>query len=127
MNKFRPLMITPICAALVFAGTAQAHTKLVASTPAANATVVKPTKITLTFSEKIVPAFSGAELVMTAMPGMATHDPMKMGFTSAMGADGKTMTLLMKRALTAGMYKLSWHAGGADTHRMTGDFSFTVK
>jgi copper resistance protein C len=127
MNKFRLLMNAPIIAALAFAGAAQAHTKLVASTPAANATVAKPTKIMLTFSEKIMPAFSGAELVMTTMPGMAMHEPMKMGFTSAMSADGKTMTLLMKRALTTGTYKLSWHAGGADTHRMTGNFSFTVK
>ena len=127
MTKFRLLMTAPILAALAFANSAQAHAKLVTSTPAANATVAKPTKISLTFSEKIMPAFSGAELVMTTMPGMAMHAPMKMGFTSAMSADGKTMTLLVKRALPTGTYKLNWHAGGADTHRMTGDFSFTVK
>ena len=127
MKTFRLLMTAPTLAALAFAGSAQAHTKLVASSPAANATVTKPTKIMLTFSEKVVPAFSGAELVMTTMPGMAMHEPMKMGFTSAMSADGKTMTLLMKRALPTGTYKLSWHAAGTDTHRMTGDYSFMVK
>ena len=127
MTKFRLLTIVPILGALAFAGSLHAHARLVATTPAANATVAKPTKIMLTFGEKLVPAFSGAELVMTTMPGMAMHEPMKMSVTSAMSADGKTLTLLMKRALTSGTYKVSWHSVGADTHPMTGDFSFTVK
>ena len=107
---------------------ALAHTKLVSSTPAANATVSKPGKIVLVFNEKLMAKFAGAELTMTGMPGMADHQPMKMtGFTTALGADGKTLTLLMKRALPSGSYELKWFAAGADAHRMEGSVPFAVK
>ena len=128
MSKFRLAFTAPFLAALAFAGGAQAHTKLVSSLPAANATVAKPGKVVLTFNERVVAKFSGATLTMTSMPGMANHQPMAItGFTSAMSADGKTLTLTMRRALSAGTYQLKWHAAGADTHRMEGTFTFTVK
>ncbi len=34
---------------------------------------------------------------------------------------------MLKRPLTAGTYKVTWSAAGADTHRMGSEFSFTVK
>ena len=113
---------------LVFAAPVLAHTALVSSAPKANATVAKVSKVELTFNEKVMPQFSGAELTMTTMPGMAMHDPMKMAVAaSKVSPDGKTLTLTTQRALPAGTYKVAWHAAGADTHRMTGDFAFTVK
>jgi copper resistance protein C len=128
MIKFRLLFAAPLLAALSLTGTAQAHTKLVSSSPAANTVVVKPSKIVLTFNEKLVAKFASTTLTMTGMPGMADHAPMKIsGFTSAMSTDGKTLTLLMKRALVAGTYNLKWAAAGADAHRMEGSFTFTVK
>ena len=128
MIKFRLLFAASVLAALAFTGTANAHTKLVSSSPAANATVAKPSKIVLTFNEKIVAKFASTTLTMTGMPGMADHAPMKIsGFTSVMSKDGKTVTLLMKRALVAGTYNLKWVAAGADAHRMEGSFTFTVK
>ena len=128
MSKLRLAFTAPVLAALAFAGSAQAHTKLVSSSPAANATVAKPGRVVLTFNEKVMANFTGATLAMTSMPGMANHRPMAItGFTSAMSADGKKLTLTMRRALTAGTYQLKWHAGGADTHRMEGTLSFTVR
>jgi len=104
------------------------NAKLVKSTPAANAVVAKPTKIVLTFNEKLIAKFATTTLTMTGMPGMKDHAPMKIsGFTSAMSKDGKTMTLMMKRALVAGTYELKWAAAGPDAHRMEGSFNFTVK
>ena len=47
--------------------------------------------------------------------------------TSAIGKDGKSMTLQPKRALVPGTYTVKWSAAGADTHRMGSEFSFTVK
>ena len=115
-------------AACLVVGSAVAHPALVSSTPAAAASVVKPSKIALTFSETIVGAVSGATLAMTSMPGMAMTEPMKMiGFSSAMSADGKTLTLLLKHPLPAGAYTLDWHVAGADTHHVQGQLSFTVK
>ena len=128
MSRFRLTFAAPVLFALAFAGGAQAHTRLVSSTPSANATVTKPGRVVLTFNERVVANFTGATLAMTSMPGMANHQPMAItGFTSAMSADGKTVTLMMRRALTPGTYQLKWHAAGADTHRMEGTFTFTVK
>lgn len=127
MTKFRLLLAAPFLAAMAFSGAAHAHAKLVKSTPAANAVVAKPTKIVLTFNEKLIAKFATTTLTMTAMPGMKDHAPMKIGgFTSAMSKDGKTMTLMMKRALVAGTYELKWAAAGPDAHRMEGSFTFTV-
>ena len=67
------------------------------------------------------------EVVMTGMPGMADHAPMKIAHTSQMARDGKSMTLLLKRALVPGTYRVTWSAAGADTHRMGSNFSFTVR
>lgn len=106
---------------------ALAHAKLVASTPAANAKVAKVTSVQLKFSEKLIAPTVRAELVMTGMPGMAEHPPMKIAIASAMGKDGKSMTLTPKRALVPGTYKVKWSAAGADTHRMGSEFSFTVR
>jgi copper resistance protein C len=128
MSKLRLAFTVPVLAALAFAGSAQAHTRLVSSLPAANATVTKPGRVVLTFNERVVARFTGVELTMTSMPGMAAHQPMVIsGFTSAMSADGKTLTLMMRRALSAGTYQVKWHAVGDDTHRMEGTYTFSVK
>ena len=71
ITLMRRLFITTAAAALFFAGgVANAHPKLVSASPAANAAVATPEKISLQFSEKLVPAFSKADLTMAAMPGM---------------------------------------------------------
>lgn len=118
-------------AALILAAmpaVATAHPKLMSSTPAANATVAKPSRLTLTFSEKLLAPLSGVDLVMTAMPGMADHPPMPIkGFKTAIESDGKTMAVTLPRPLPTGSYDLDWHIVGADQHRITGKYSFTVK
>jgi len=128
VTLFRSVTKATMLVALCVATPSVAHTKLVASTPAANATVAKPGKIVLTFSEKLVATFFKTELLMTSMPGMADHPPMKMaGYTTQMSPDGKSVTLLLKRALPTGGYVLKWSAAGLDTHRMTGELPFNVK
>ena len=107
---------------------AAAHTALVSSSPAANATVAAPTKIELRFNEAVIGATARAEIAMTGMPGMANHAPMAItGFTAQIGKDRKSMTLLLRRPLMAGTYQVRWTAAGADTHRMSGNFNFTVR
>lgn len=106
---------------------AQAHAKLVGSTPAANSSVSKVTAVSLKFNEKLIASTVKAELVMTGMPGMKDHPPMPIPFTSAMGKGGTSMTLQLRRALVPGTYRVKWSAAGADTHRMGSEFHFTVK
>ena len=121
-----PLASLALSALLMLPSIAVAHPKLVSATPAANAVVTKPTKITLAFSENLVAPLSGIDLTMTGMPGMANHDPMPIkGFTSKV--DGKTLTVTVPRALPAGTYLLQWHVVAADQHRIEGKHSFTVR
>ena len=126
MKLSRTFAAAAAFAAVSLATPALAHPKLVSSTPAANATVAKPTRITLSYNEKLVAPMSGIELTMTAMPGMASHAPMKVtGFQTSV--QDKTMVVTLPRALPAGTYQVKWHAVAADTHRINGSFSFKVK
>ncbi len=124
----RSILFTAALTLAALPAVAMAHPKLLSSTPAANATVAKPTKLTLSFSEKLLAPLSGVDLVMTGMPGMADHGPMPVkGFKTAVEGDGKTMVVTLPRALPAGNYDLNWHIVGADQHKIAGKYSFSVK
>lgn len=124
---FRSLIaLTMTLAALALPTEAMAHTKLVSSTPAQNASVSRPTTLTLNFSDNLVAPLSGIELTMTAMPGMANHKPMPIkGFTTKV--NGKTIVATLPRALPIGTYLLKWHIVAGDQHRMEGSYTFKVK
>ncbi|WP_176596004.1 MULTISPECIES: copper homeostasis periplasmic binding protein CopC [Sphingobium] len=124
----RRILFTAALALVALPSMAMAHPKLLSSTPAAGATVAKPTRLSLTFSEKMLAPLSGVDLTMTGMPGMANHAPMPIkGFKTAVEGDGKTMTVTLPRALPAGHYDLDWHLVGADQHKIAGKVSFSVK
>lgn len=126
MTRLSVLLAAPLIA-LALPTAALAHPKLLSSTPAANATVSKTKEIKLTFSEKLVPQFTGIDLTMTSMPGMANHAMKVSGFKTSVSSDGKTLIATLPRPLPAGGYDLKWHAVAADTHRIEGKFSFSVK
>jgi methionine-rich copper-binding protein CopC len=116
--------IVAVAAALALAGVATqafAHAKLLTSSPAASATVAAPTQLTLTFSERLQPSFSGLAVTRLAMNKMAA--PMKVAFSR----DGRSLIATPTRPLSAGVYKVSWHAVTADTHRVQGAYTFTVR
>ncbi|MBP0619728.1 copper homeostasis periplasmic binding protein CopC [Cupriavidus consociatus] len=128
MRIKRPLIATIAAAAAALASSAAlAHPRLVTSSPADKAEVAAPQKIELTFSEDLVTQFSGANLVMTGMPGMASHAPMKMAARVSASSDPKAMVITPAQPLPAGSYRVEWRAVSADTHPVTGNFSFTVK
>jgi methionine-rich copper-binding protein CopC len=108
--------------------TAQAHPRLVNSSPAANATVPSTSVVTLSFSERLMTGLSGADVAMTGMPGMANHAAMPVsGVRTSVGKDGKTLIARFARALPRGTYKVDWHVVSADTHRINGSITFTVR
>ncbi|CAN5368409.1 hypothetical protein BH10PSE2_BH10PSE2_03920 [soil metagenome] len=98
---------------------ADAHARVVASTPAASATVASPSAITVTFSERVAPAFSGLSVVNAAGAAFAV--------STTVSEDGKTVSGRTARPLAAGAYTVNWHAASADGHRMTGAIAFTVR
>lgn len=123
----RTLKITLVLASgLLLSTLAQAHPKLLSSTPAEGADGAPPEKIELRFSENLMTQFSGAKLVMTEMPGMA-HSPMPMKAKVSAGSDPKTMLVSPLSPLPAGTYKVEWRAVSSDTHPITGNVTFKVK
>lgn len=123
----RNLITTLLLASgLLLSSLAQAHPKLLSSTPAEGADGAAPGKIELHFSENLVTQFSGAKLVMTEMPGMA-HPPMPMKAKVSAGSDPKTMLITPLAPLPAGTYQVQWRAVSSDTHPITGDVTFKVK
>jgi methionine-rich copper-binding protein CopC len=123
----RTLKITFVLASgLLLSSLAQAHPKLLSSTPAEGADGAAPGKIELHFSENLLTQFSGAKLVMTEMPGMA-HSPMPMKAKVSAGSDPKSMLITPLAPLPAGTYQVEWRAVSSDTHPITGNVTFKVK
>jgi len=123
----RTLTITLVLtSALLLSNLAQAHPKLLSSTPAEGADGAAPGKIELHFSESLLTQFSGAKLVMTEMPGMA-HSPMPMKAKVSAGSDPKSMLITPLAPLPAGTYQVQWRAVSSDTHPITGNVTFKVK
>ena len=118
MSKF--VASSAVLFGLALASPVFAHTALLGAEPAPNSSVSAPKSIKLTFSEKVVPAFSGFKVAMS--------DGMSVEITTKVSSDGKTMTGMPKGSFMPGSYKLSWHAASVeDGHRTEGSYSFKVK
>lgn len=125
------LLAAALSAGLAVAGLAtpaMAHPKLVSAKPAEGAAASNVTQVSVTFSEPLMAAMSGMDLMMTGMPGMDHHQPMKMtGVKTSVAPDGVTLLAKLARPLPAGTYEADWHVVSTDTHRVTGKLTFTVK
>ena len=107
-----------------------AHPVLNSTSPAADAAAVSespkktsdidPKEIRLIFSESIVAKFSGVEVKDKDGKGVDTSaaatDPL----------DSKQLVVPLSTRLSAGKYTVIWHAVSEDTHRVKGQYSFTV-
>lgn len=104
---------------LMSPASAAAHARLVSATPAEKSTVVAPRVVTLTFSDRVAPAFSGFDVVSV--------DGAKAAVRTQVSQDGKTITGALARPLTAGHYVVNWRIASTDGHRMTGSYDFVVR
>ena len=122
MSTQRTITAIAACAiiSLAGAGTALAHPHIVRATPAAGGTVATaPNEVTIRFSEKLEPAFSS----------FVVRDAEGKQVDKGDGALDKKDHQLMRgslQPLTPGVYKVEWRATGTDTHKVNGDFTFTV-
>ncbi|GLS00419.1 copper resistance protein C [Brevundimonas denitrificans] len=120
MRHFNPAPFIVAAAVMAFAaGPAAAHARLVSATPAPNATVASTRTLSLTFSERMVAAFSGFDVVDAAGE--------KVAIQTLVAEDGKTLTGTLSRALGAGAYRVDWRIASSDGHRMTGSYTFSVR
>ena len=107
---------------LVIATPTVAHPKLTSSAPAANETLTNaPGEIRLIFSEGLEPLMSGVELKDEAGETIETAK------ATLVPTDRKQMIVPLLAPLKPGTYNVSWHVVAADTHRMNGAYTFTVK
>jgi copper resistance protein C len=101
---------------------ASAHPKLVTTEPPAGAvTSGSPTELRLKFSEELVLKFSGAEVKDKQGQKLAIGAPV------TDPANKKLLVVPVPTPLPPGVYNVDWHAVAADTHRIEGSYSFTVR
>ena len=122
MLRDTTVAIVSLVAGCGLATAAYAHPKLVKSDPAANAVVTaSPKELRLSFNEELVPKFSSADVKDQK------GQKVEIGTTTADPTDKKQLVVPLSKPLAAGTYKVEWHAVAADTHRVQGSYSFTVK
>ena len=118
----KPILTTlaGLAVAGALASTASAHAHLVKAVPAAGAAGAAPAAISLQFSERVESRFSGFDIVRADGAKVATQP-----LPAADG--GKTLVAKPTAPLATGAYKVMWRIVSGDGHRMTGDYSFTVR
>lgn len=119
MNLSRLLAPAAAVVMLASAGVALAHARLESSTPAADSTVDSLSTLRLTFSERVVPAFSTFEVENAGGDIVAVR--------TSVSDDGRTITGAAARPLPPGQYRVTWRIASADGHRMTGSYGFRVR
>lgn len=118
----RHLILSAAAAAALVAGPAFAHTRLVSANPAPNATVQSvPDRIQVTFNEPVLPRF--VTLAVTGPDGAKLH-------VASVAVDPRNrarVNAVVHGFQRPGAYKVDWTAAGSDMHRMTGNYSFTLR
>lgn len=122
MKNYPGSLALLLAASLVAApGIAQAHAYPDHAEPAINGTVSPaPADVKIWFTGKLEPAFSKLEV---RDGGGATVDQ----GNAAVDPQDATLMHVSLKPLSAGTYKVHWHAVSVDTHATDGDFTFTVK
>jgi copper resistance protein C len=101
--------------ALVSATPVEAHALLDHAIPAVGSTVASPSHVTLYFTERLEPKFSGAE-VRNGAGARVDHGKSVSGNVMRLSVGG----------LAPGSYSVTWHVLSVDTHKTQGSFSFNV-
>lgn len=121
----RLLLVTAVLTVGLFgalAGTASAHAALTGSDPKDGAVVdVAPKDVTLTFSEQIA---MGDDSIRVLDPSSKRVDVAKMQDLSQAGTVRYAVGL--KPGLPDGTYTVAWQAVSADSHPVSGAFTFSV-
>ena len=122
MSHQRRAIVLATAAVMVLGGpvAALAHAHLVRAVPAAGGTVsTAPNEVTLRFNEKLERAFSSVVVRDAAGKQVNKGD-------AAVDRNDRTIMRVMLQPLEPGVYKVEWQAVSADTHKVNGDFTFTV-
>ncbi|WP_341519797.1 copper homeostasis periplasmic binding protein CopC [Pseudomonas sp. G.S.17] len=113
-----------LLASVSLSGLAFAHAHLESQFPAANSTVTVAKELRLHFSEGVEEKFTKVSITSTAASGKTMVEAVPEIATDP--ADNKILIVKPAAQLTAGEYKIEWHAVSVDTHKSEGTYSFTV-
>ena len=105
---------------LLTADVAAAHPVLRSADPAPNGVAKAPTEIRMTFSEALIPRFSGIEIVDQRGRAVTRANAL----TNA--ANKRQLVAPLRLRLAPGTYRLNWHAVSVDTHRVQGTYVFRI-
>lgn len=112
------VLLAALLAWLAAPGTAQAHERLTASEPAADAVLpVVPPRVLLTFSANVVDPAPTLVLVDAAGAEVPGGEPV---------VEGATVALPLPEALPNGAYTVQWRIVSTDGDPVSGDYAFTV-
>ncbi len=121
MRKYSMILALAFAAA-AFSQQVSAHAHLKSQYPAANANVTaSPQALTLTFSEDIEPAFSGAEITD------GNNQSVPLAKAARAPREHNQMIVPLEKPLTRGHYEVSWHVLSVDGHKTQGNYTFSVK
>ncbi|MEA3070960.1 MAG: copper resistance protein [Alphaproteobacteria bacterium] len=121
MSKLGKISAVGLVMAGLSGNAAFAHPELQSAEPAAgSAATTSPQQIRITFSEAVIPQFSGVELKDQSGKPIAT------GKAAADPANRNVLVVPIGEPLPSGNYRVQWHAVGEDTHRVKGSYSFSV-
>jgi copper resistance protein C len=110
-----------VAALAAIPGIAQAHAFPKTAEPAMDSTVsAAPRAVKIWFTGKLEPAFSKLDVHDGAGKTVDQGD-------SLVDPQDTTLMHVSLQPLTAGAYKVHWHAVSVDTHATDGTFTFTVK
>lgn len=118
----RNLVLSLTAAVALAAAPAFAHTRLVSANPAPNATVrAAPAQLQIVFNEPVLPRF--VTLAVTGPDGAKLHVA-----TVAVDPENRNrVNAVVHGFQRPGAYRVDWSAAGSDMHRMTGNYSFTLR
>jgi methionine-rich copper-binding protein CopC len=115
----KALTTVALLASFATATSVFAHAHLKSETPAADSTVTAPKDLRLVFSE-------GVEAKFTTVSITADGTAVAVKSIETAPGDQKTLIVTPEKPLTAGKYKVEWHAVSVDTHKSDGNYGFTV-
>jgi copper resistance protein C len=116
----RSLLPTTVAIVTMCQSDAFASATLVSADPPAGVTVhTIPTKISLTFSERVNGHFS------TIVVLDERNQRVEQGLVEAISYKSKTLSIALK-PLAAGVYRVIWHAVSSDGSKSGGKYEFTV-
>jgi copper resistance protein C len=115
-RRIAVVLVAALLGLLATTSTAQAHERLTASEPAADAVLpAVPTRVQLTFSG----AVSSPTMVLRNGTGDQVSDGEPL-------LDGALVTLPLQETLPNGAYTVEWRVVSSDGDPVSGDFAFTV-